>query len=103
MDYFGFPPELYKVQFNSRGDASLSQKIVNLFKTVHNTRILFLEITSEHFRKHGIPARTVKDESRGKDGRGFSGPGLDHGNSMHIVVTSTSLRPSTKVSLYPLS
>jgi len=61
MDYFGFPPELYKVQFKSHGDAALSQRIVNLFK------------------EHGIPARTVKHESRGNDGRGFSGPGLDHG------------------------
>ncbi|KAF8495609.1 Extradiol ring-cleavage dioxygenase, class III enzyme, subunit B [Gautieria morchelliformis] len=62
MDYFGFPPELYQVQFESRGDATLSQKIVNMFK------------------KHNMLARTVKQhEPRGSDGRGFSGPGLDHG------------------------
>jgi hypothetical protein len=32
------------------------------------------------FLQAGIPARTTpKSESRGRDGRGFSGPGLDHG------------------------
>jgi len=62
MDYFGFTPELYQVQFKSRGDSALSRKIVELFK------------------KHDLPARTsVKLEPRGRDGRGFSGPGLDHG------------------------
>lgn len=40
MDYFGFDPELYKVQFKSQGDASLSQKIVGMFRKVHNHRTL---------------------------------------------------------------
>jgi len=62
MDYFGFHPELYKVQFKSHGNSALSQRIVDIFK------------------KHGLPARkTVNMEARGQDGRGFKGPGLDHG------------------------
>ncbi|KAF8522143.1 Extradiol aromatic ring-opening dioxygenase [Hysterangium stoloniferum] len=62
MDYFGFHPDLYKVQFKSKGDAALSQQVVDLLK------------------KHNIPARkTTKLEPRGRDGRGFNGPGLDHG------------------------
>jgi len=62
MDYFGFHSDLYKVQFKSKGDAALSQQIVDLLQ------------------KHNIPARkTTKVEARGRDGRGFNGPGLDHG------------------------
>ncbi|KIJ46386.1 hypothetical protein M422DRAFT_29252 [Sphaerobolus stellatus SS14] len=62
MDYFGFEPQMYKVQFKSRGDSVLSQRIVNIFK------------------QHNIPARTTTTkEARGQDGRGFAGPGLDHG------------------------
>jgi hypothetical protein len=80
MDYFGFSPELYNVQFESRGDAALSEKIVGMFKKVHNTRTCHSTGNSKQFRQHGIPARTtVKLEPRGRDGRGFSGPGLDHG------------------------
>ena len=40
MDYFGFPAELYKVQFKSQGDAALSQRIVNLFKKVYKACVL---------------------------------------------------------------
>ncbi|PCH38289.1 Extradiol aromatic ring-opening dioxygenase [Wolfiporia cocos MD-104 SS10] len=62
MDYYGFQPALYKLKFDSRGDSALSQRIVELYKQV------------------GHPARTTsKLEPRGEDGRGFSGPGLDHG------------------------
>ncbi|KAK4704950.1 4,5-DOPA dioxygenase extradiol, partial [Phenoliferia sp. Uapishka_3] len=62
MDYFGFPDELYKVEFESRGDHALSERIVELYKAA------------------GIRARlSPKIEPRGEDGRGFSGPGLDHG------------------------
>lgn len=62
MDYYGFPPELYELRFSSRGDAQLSQRVVELFNQA------------------GIRARlTSKDEARGMDGRGFQGPGLDHG------------------------
>ncbi|KIJ34630.1 hypothetical protein M422DRAFT_34980 [Sphaerobolus stellatus SS14] len=62
MDYFGFPDELYKVQFKSRGDSALAQRIVHIFK------------------QHNIPARkTTIMEARGQDGRGFASPGLDHG------------------------
>jgi aromatic ring-opening dioxygenase catalytic subunit (LigB family) len=39
MDYFGFPRELYQVRFESRGDATLSQKIVNMFKKVDTSRV----------------------------------------------------------------
>ncbi|KAI9452321.1 Extradiol aromatic ring-opening dioxygenase [Russula earlei] len=62
MDYHGFPPELYELEFVSRGDATLSRRAVDLF------------------HKAGIRARlTGPDEARGRDGRGFEGPGLDHG------------------------
>lgn len=62
MDYYGFPPELYQLKFISRGDAALSKRVVELYK------------------EHGYQARTTpKTEARGEDGRGFEGPGLDHG------------------------
>lgn len=62
MDYYGFPPELYQFKFKSRGDSALSRRVVELFN------------------KAGEPARTSpKTETRGEDGRGFQGSGLDHG------------------------
>jgi len=62
MDYYNFDSELYKLKFSSRGDATLSSRVVQLFQNA------------------GIRARlTTKDEARGLDGRGFEGPGLDHG------------------------
>jgi len=62
MDYYNFAPELYNVKFQSRGDSTLTQKVVSAFETA------------------GFHARaTPKTESRGRDGRGFEGPGLDHG------------------------
>jgi hypothetical protein len=32
MDYFGFQKELYQLKFKSRGDSSLSQRVVELYK-----------------------------------------------------------------------
>ncbi|KIM32151.1 hypothetical protein M408DRAFT_326809 [Serendipita vermifera MAFF 305830] len=62
MDYYGFPDELYQLKFKSRGDSTISQLVVKTLKDA------------------GIPARTSPvTESRGRDGRGFKGPGLDHG------------------------
>ncbi|KAK4050876.1 hypothetical protein OIV83_003298 [Microbotryomycetes sp. JL201] len=62
MDYFGFPKELYEVTFKSRGALQVAQRVVDLLKAA------------------GKPARlTTKLEARGEDGRGFRGPGLDHG------------------------
>ncbi|KAG6909839.1 hypothetical protein DXG01_015112 [Tephrocybe rancida] len=62
MDYFGFQPSMYQLKFKSRGDANLSQRIVQLY------------------HEAGQSARTTsKLEARGEDGRGFEGPGLDHG------------------------
>ncbi|KAI0781087.1 Extradiol ring-cleavage dioxygenase, class III enzyme, subunit B, partial [Trametes elegans] len=62
MDYFGFQPALYELKFKSRGDSALSQRVVQLYKDA------------------GYLARTTtKLEPRGQDGRGFQGPGLDHG------------------------
>ncbi|KAG8989681.1 hypothetical protein FRB94_004154 [Tulasnella sp. JGI-2019a] len=61
-DYYGFKKELYEVTFESFGDSALSNQVVDLLT------------------KAGISARTtLKEEARGKDGRGFMGPGLDHG------------------------
>ncbi|KIY43655.1 Extradiol aromatic ring-opening dioxygenase [Fistulina hepatica ATCC 64428] len=57
-DYYGFPPELYRLKFKSRGDSALTQQVLD----------------------HGHKVRTTtKLEARGDDGRGFPGPGLDHG------------------------
>ncbi|BGP12106.1 hypothetical protein JCM10213_005213 [Rhodosporidiobolus nylandii] len=61
-DYFGFPSDLYNVNFKSSGDHALAERVVTLLKDA------------------GVPSRlTSKLESRGEDGRGFEGPGLDHG------------------------
>ncbi|KAF7359379.1 4,5-DOPA dioxygenase extradiol-like protein [Mycena sanguinolenta] len=62
MDYYGFPPEMYELKFKSKGDSALSKRVVEVYKAA------------------GQPARpSPKTESRGADGRGFAGPGLDHG------------------------
>ncbi|KAM6500676.1 Extradiol ring-cleavage dioxygenase, class III enzyme, subunit B [Amanita muscaria] len=62
MDYYGFPPELYQLKFKSRSDSALAHRVV------------------EVLTKAGQRARTIpKTEPRGEDGRGFEGPGLDHG------------------------
>ncbi|KAF8630382.1 hypothetical protein AX15_002941 [Amanita polypyramis BW_CC] len=62
MDYFGFPSDVYKLKFKSRGDSALARRVVELFN------------------KAGDRARTTtKLEPRGDDGRGFEGPGIDHG------------------------
>ncbi|KAJ7614000.1 Extradiol ring-cleavage dioxygenase, class III enzyme, subunit B [Roridomyces roridus] len=55
-------PSFYEIDFESRGDTALAQRVVDLYKAA------------------GQRARlTPKTEARGKDGRGFSGPGFDHG------------------------
>jgi len=62
MDYYGFPQELYELKFRSKGDSTLAQRVTDICKEA------------------GQVARTTpRTESRGSDGRGFSGPGLDHG------------------------
>jgi 4,5-DOPA dioxygenase extradiol len=62
FDYYGFPEYLYKLKFKSRGDSNLANTVVELYN------------------KAGLKARITKSsEPRGSDGRGFEGPGLDHG------------------------
>ncbi|KZV67979.1 Extradiol ring-cleavage dioxygenase class III enzyme subunit B [Peniophora sp. CONT] len=62
MDYFGFDKKMYEIKFESRGDKALSGRVVELFKEA------------------GMLARTTSaTEPRGRDGRGFEGPGFDHG------------------------
>ena len=62
MDYFGFAPALYELKFTARGSTQLSQRVVQAFQSA------------------GLRARTSPvSESRGRDGRGYNGPGLDHG------------------------
>lgn len=34
MDYYGFQPALYQLKFDSRGDSSLAQRVVQLYKEV---------------------------------------------------------------------
>ena len=41
MDYFGFEPHMYKLEFDSRGDAALSARVVQLFKEVRLVRLCF--------------------------------------------------------------
>ncbi|KAJ7867962.1 Extradiol ring-cleavage dioxygenase, class III enzyme, subunit B [Mycena leptocephala] len=67
MDYYGFQPKMYELKFKSKGDSALSKRVVELYKEANNL-------------DNGQLARlTPKTEERGSDGRGFSGPGLDHG------------------------
>ncbi|CDR44859.1 RHTO0S10e01948g1_1 [Rhodotorula toruloides] len=63
FDYYGFPKELYEVTFKSRGDKAIAQRVVQVLKEggIESARL------------------TNKLEPRGEDGRGFMGPGLDHG------------------------
>ncbi|KEP50807.1 aromatic ring-opening dioxygenase, catalytic subunit LigB [Rhizoctonia solani 123E] len=63
MDYYGFEPWMYRVEFKSRGDPALSAQIVEALKA------------------GGFKSRTLgKMEWRGHDGRrGASGTGFDHG------------------------
>ncbi|KAF7359368.1 4,5-DOPA dioxygenase extradiol-like protein [Mycena sanguinolenta] len=62
MDYYGFPPALYELKFKSKGDSALANRVVELYKEA------------------GQKARlSPKLETRGSDGRGFQGAGLDHG------------------------
>jgi len=62
MDYYGFSEDLYQVAFHSNGDSSISNRVVDVLNHA------------------GIKARrTLRTEPRGIDGRGFHGPGLDHG------------------------
>ncbi|TFK54804.1 Extradiol ring-cleavage dioxygenase class III enzyme subunit B [Heliocybe sulcata] len=62
MDYYGFDKALYELQFKSRGDTALANRVVECFKDAGQLARL-----------------TNKLEPRGHDGRGFQGPGLDHG------------------------
>ena len=81
MDYYGFPPSLYQLKFKSRGDHELSQRVLDLFKKVGviiETPVLRTVLTC--CSQAGQLARlSPRTEARGMDGRGFSGPGLDHG------------------------
>ncbi|KAH9842859.1 Extradiol ring-cleavage dioxygenase class III enzyme subunit B [Rhodofomes roseus] len=61
-DYYGFQPALYELRFDSRGDNALAQRVVQLYKEAGQ-----------------LVRTTSKSEARGEDGRGFAGPGLDHG------------------------
>lgn len=79
MDYYGFPPELYQLKFKSRGDSALSQRIVDLYQNERHS-LFCKSCTHQLSSQAGQKARTTTVlESRGQDGRGFSGPGLDHG------------------------
>ncbi|GAA6014344.1 hypothetical protein JCM11491_005049 [Sporobolomyces phaffii] len=62
-DYFGFPRELYETKFHSSGDSNLARQIVDRLRAagIEQSRL------------------TTTNEPRGRDGRGFNGPGFDHG------------------------
>ncbi|KAF9472773.1 Extradiol ring-cleavage dioxygenase, class III enzyme, subunit B [Pholiota conissans] len=81
MDYYGFPPELYKLKFKSRGDSKLAARVVDLYKEV-KSGFAFCNavLLTQRIFQAGLKAKTTSvTESRGEDGRGFEGPGLDHG------------------------
>jgi aromatic ring-opening dioxygenase catalytic subunit (LigB family) len=62
MDYYGFDRALYDVTFSSHGDSAVAARVVDAFTQA------------------GLRARTTpRTETRGRDGRGFAGAGLDHG------------------------
>ena len=53
---------MYALQFHSNGSHAVSERVLSAFKSA------------------GLIARlTTELEARGEDGRGFRGPGLDHG------------------------
>ncbi|GAA5842128.1 hypothetical protein JCM9279_002795 [Rhodotorula babjevae] len=68
-DYFGFDKALYEVEFKSRGDRQVAERVVELLQAagIKSSRL------------------TTKLEARGEDGRGFSGPGLDHGVFVPLI------------------
>ncbi|GAA5968536.1 hypothetical protein JCM11641_007670 [Rhodosporidiobolus odoratus] len=75
-DYFGFPDELYDVKFSSSGNRALAERVVTLLQGA------------------GIPGRlTSKLEARGEDGRGFAGPGLDHGTFVPLKLMFGEVAP----------
>jgi len=39
FDYYGSPPDLYKIKFKSRGDSHLANRIVGLYNKVCNLNI----------------------------------------------------------------
>jgi len=49
MDYYGFAPEFYELKFSSRGDAQLSQRVVELFNQVHLLPYAFLHSPARYF------------------------------------------------------
>ncbi|KAJ7184219.1 Extradiol aromatic ring-opening dioxygenase [Mycena filopes] len=62
MDYYNFSSEYYQLKFKSKGESALSKRVVELYQEA------------------GQKARlSPKTEARGEDGRGYQGPGLDHG------------------------
>lgn len=36
FDYYGFPEELYKLKFKSKGDSAIAKRVVDLYKQVTN-------------------------------------------------------------------
>ena len=80
MDYYGFQPSMYQLKFKSKGDSKLSQRIVQMYHEVRHISFLMTWRKSHiQFQADQSARTTSKLEARGKDGRGFEGPGLDHG------------------------
>ena len=49
FDYYGFPKELYKLKFKSKGDKEIANRVVDLYKQVI---IIFL------FQRHSLVQAT---------------------------------------------
>ena len=60
MDYYGFPKELYKLKFKSKGDTALANRITELY---HEVPILFVPyqpvIDPGHSRLVNEPGRPL--------------------------------------------
>jgi len=40
FDYYGFPPDFFKIKFKSRGDSQLANRIVDLYNKVCDPDLL---------------------------------------------------------------
>ncbi len=54
MDYYNFDPEVYRLKFSSRGDATLSRRVLQLFQNV-----LLLRISSRESLAVGAPLTPI--------------------------------------------
>jgi aromatic ring-opening dioxygenase catalytic subunit (LigB family) len=61
MDYYNFDSEVYKLKFSSRGDATLSRRVVQLFQNVLQSKAS-LSAPPTHIRSIGRYPRSFDDK-----------------------------------------